>query len=137
MAYYVGADPLVTPDSTSYDPNAFRCDSDPDGWTTTEPTDLTTVRAVRATYPFPAVDGIANVALTVGQQVQDDTPVGQDVWQWGAALVNGEWQHPNRSMNPDDRGAGPLTLDARYPFLGSGRDIVRIIGVIPDVTKSV
>ncbi|UFU03759.1 DUF11 domain-containing protein [Ruania suaedae] len=137
IEYYAGDDAVVDPTSGSYDPNVFECGDDPGGWTTTEPTDPDTVKAVRVTYPYSAMAGAARTTLNVRQQINDDTPIGQDVWQWGAAYVNGAWQHPSRSMDPADSGSGPLTPDARYPFLGNGRDIVRIIGVTPAVEKSV
>lgn len=137
IAYYTGDHPAVTPGSGGYDPNAFTCVTDPAGWTTTEPADPSTIKAVRGTYPFSAVDGAEMVTLNVRQTIKPGTPVGTDVWQFGEALVNGTWQRPSRSMDPADRGAGPATPDARYPFIGSGRDVVRIIGVTPAVSKAV
>src|SRR5690606_16694692 len=91
LEYYVGGAAIVDPASGSYDPNAFRCDQDPGGWTTTLPADLSTVKAVRATYPFSAMTGNPRSSLLVRQTVKADTPVGTDVWQWGAAYVNGQW----------------------------------------------
>jgi len=138
VEYYTGNSPLVSPTSSSYDPNAFRCADDPGGWTTTLPADLTTVKAVRATYPGSAWADYDLTTLNVRQRIKSSAPIGMDVWEWGAALAaDGTWTHPNRSMDPADRDGGPLTPGARYPFIGSGRDIVRIIGVLPDVTKSV
>ena len=135
VEYYVGTSPLVDASSGAYDPNAFRCGDDPGGWTTT-PADTSDVKAVRALYPFSAMTGNPRASLNVRQMIKADTPVGTDVWQWGAAYANGQWVHPNRSMDPADR-TGPLTPDTRYPFIGSGRDVLYIIGVQPGVTKSV
>ncbi|MBW1638654.1 DUF11 domain-containing protein [Microbacterium resistens] len=138
MEYYVGNDPTLDPASAGYDPNVFQCASDPGGWTTTLPADLSTVKAVRATYPSSAWDGAQLTTLNLRQRIKDTTPIGQDVWEWGAALAaDGTWTQLNRSMDPADQAGGPLTPGARYPFVGSGRDMVRIIGAIPDVVKSV
>ncbi|MGM1016997.1 MAG: DUF7507 domain-containing protein [Actinomycetota bacterium] len=136
VEYYVGGDPLVDGDSASYDPNAFECGEDPGGWTTTVPADLETVSAVRATYPYSQMVGATHTTLNVRQQILDDVAIGQDIWQWGAAYIDGEWRHPSRSTDPDDRGTGLLTPGTRYPFVGNARDILRIIGVTPAVQKT-
>ncbi len=48
------------------------------------------------------------------------------------------WANPARSTSPADAGpSATLTPDARYPYAVGGRDIVRIVGVTPDVAKSV
>jgi uncharacterized repeat protein (TIGR01451 family) len=136
VEYYVGSSALVNPSNNAYDPNAFTCDADPGGWTTTLPADLSTVKAVRATYPYSAISGMATESLLVRQRVKDTAPIGTDVWQWGAAYRNGQWEYPSRSMDEADR-TGPATPGKRYPFIGSGRDVLYVIGVTPAVTKSV
>ncbi|WP_069112076.1 LPXTG cell wall anchor domain-containing protein [Jiangella alba] len=135
VEYYVGAEASVTPGSGGYDPNAFTCATDPGGWTTTEPGDLSTVKAVRATYPFSAVAGTANVPLQVHFVVNDDAPVGQDIWEFGELAINGEWSRPSRTLDPAD-GSGPRTPGMRYPYIGSGRDVLYVIGATPAVTKT-
>ncbi|MFJ2521357.1 hypothetical protein ACIOWF_20510 [Cellulosimicrobium cellulans] len=141
VAYYTGPSELVNPDSPSYDPNAFTC-TGTTGWSTTPPGDLSTVRAVRATYSMASVGWGRTITLQATQRLLPTAQVGQDVWTWGAyinaASATNAWLYPARSMSPGDAGAsGTLTPDARYPFANAGRDIVRIIGVTPDVSKSV
>ncbi|WP_198663890.1 DUF7927 domain-containing protein [Jiangella endophytica] len=135
VEYYVGTEASVTPGSGGYDPNGFTCATDPGGWTTTEPADLSTVKAVRATYPFAAVAGAANVPLQVHFVVNDDTPIGQDVWEFGELAINGDWSRPSRTLDPTD-GSGPRTPGMRYPYIGSGRDVLYVIGATPAVTKT-
>lgn len=141
VAYYVGSSALVNPASGSYDPNAFTCDG-ATGWTTTRPADLSTVKAVRATYPMTAARWQRDLVLQVTQRLLPTAQVGQDVWTWGAYInptsATNAWVYPQRSMSPADAGpAATLTPDARYPFAQAGRDILRIVGVTPDVSKSV
>ncbi|WP_261166461.1 DUF11 domain-containing protein [Microbacterium sp. Marseille-Q6965] len=137
LEYYVGSAVTVDPASGSYDPNAFRCDQDPAGWTTT-PAAGQTVKAVRALYPFSAMTGNPRSSLNVRHMIKPTAPVGTDVWEWGAAYVNGAWQYPARSMNPAEPTRwGPLTPGKRYPYAESGRDVLYVIGVTPAVTKSV
>ncbi|GAA1993105.1 hypothetical protein GCM10009718_33460 [Isoptericola halotolerans] len=137
MEWYVGGAATLDPDSASYDPNAFRCANDPGGWTTVEPADPSAVKAVRVTYPFSAIQGAQNAPLTVRQTVNDDVAVGQDIWMFGEVARNGTWVNVNRGTTPDDAGGSLLTPDARYPFTANGRDIVRIVGITPAVSKTV
>ncbi len=136
VEYYVGGSALVTPGSAGYDPNSFHCDGTA-GWTTTPPADPSAVKAVRASYPFSAIAGANNSVLDVRARVDDDAPVGQDIWEFGEVAHNGVWQTANRSTDPDDRNNGPATPDDRYPFIGTGRDVLYVIGVSPAVSKSV
>lgn len=138
VEYYVGSAPVVDPDSPLYDPNAFACADDPAGWTTEAPVtdeDREEVRAVKVTYPFALVHGAANVPLVVRSVVDADAPVGMDVWEFGELLdPNGQWSRPNRSTAPN-AGTGPRTPDARYPFIGSGRDVLYVVDATPAITK--
>ncbi|MBN0038711.1 hypothetical protein JN535_00815 [Cellulosimicrobium cellulans] len=141
VAYYTGNSALVNPTSGSYDPNAFTCDGTT-GWTTTAPADLSTVKAVRATYTMTAARWQREIVLQATQRLLPSAQVGQDVWTWGSYINPGSatntWVNAARSMSPADAGqSATLTPDARYPFAQAGRDIVRIIGVTPDVSKSV
>ncbi|WP_163186710.1 DUF11 domain-containing protein [Cellulosimicrobium sp. SL-1] len=141
VAYYVGTSALVDPASGSYNPNAFTCDGTT-GWTTTRPADLSTVKAVRATYSMTAARWQRTLVLQVTQQLLPTAAVGQDVWSWGSYInpssATNAWVNPARSTSPADAGpSATLTPDARYPYTVGGRDIVRIVGVTPDVAKSV
>lgn len=135
--WYVGNAATLNPASAGYDPNAFRCANDPAGWTTTEPADKSTVKAVRVTYPFSAIRGAGAAPLTVRQTVKPGVAPGQDVWMFGEVAHNGTWAWVNRSMDPGDAGAALRTPNTRYPFVSNGRDILRIIGVSPALEKSV
>jgi uncharacterized repeat protein (TIGR01451 family) len=127
----------VTPGSGSYDPNAFTCATDPDGWQTSEPADKSTVKAVRVDYQMSAVRGSNNAPLQVFMRVKDSAVPPQDVWEFGEIAIDGVWQRPSRSLDPADQGNGPLTPGTRYPFIGSGRDIMRVIGATPALSKAV
>ncbi len=141
VAYYVGTSALVNPASASYDPNAFTCEGTT-GWTTTRPADLSTVKAVRATYSMTAARWQRDLVLQATQRLLPSAQVGQDVWTWGSYInpssATNAWVNAARSRSASDAGpSAALTPDARYPFAQSGRDIVRIVGVTPDVAKSV
>ncbi len=135
IEYYVGGHATVDPASAGYDPNAFTCATDPGGWTTTEPGDLSTVKAVRASYPFASVAGWPVTVMNVWATVNDDAPIGQDIWQFGERAINGDWLRPSRTLNPTD-GSGPRTPGMRYPYIGSGRDVLYVIGATPAIEKS-
>ncbi|MCM3535412.1 DUF11 domain-containing protein [Cellulosimicrobium funkei] len=141
VAYYVGTSALVNPASASYDPNAFTCEGTT-GWTTTRPADLSTVKAVRATYSMTAARWQRDLVLQATQRLLPSAQVGQDVWTWGSYInpssATNAWVNAARSTSPSDAGpSATLTPDARYPYAVGGRDIVRVIGVTPDVAKSV
>lgn len=139
--YYTGTAATLNPDSPNYDPNSFEgCDLSA-GWTTVEPADASTVRAVRVVFDpqdFPA----ATARLRVTQTIHDDVDAGQDIWTWGAYInpagSGANWFYPRRSMNLADMPeAGSPTPGARYPFGAGGRDALRIVTVEPSVEKSV
>jgi uncharacterized repeat protein (TIGR01451 family) len=135
VEYYVGTSQYVDPANPNYDPNSFACADDPAGWTTTAPSDLSTVKAVRVTYPFSVIEGSNNSPLMVHFTVNPSTPVGTDVWEFGEVAHNGVWVRPSRTLDPAD---GPVpTSGKRYPYVGSGRDVLYVIGAIPAVSKSV
>ncbi|MTG87845.1 DUF11 domain-containing protein [Cellulosimicrobium sp. BIT-GX5] len=141
LAYYTGNSALLNPSSGSYDPNAFECQGSA-GWTTTMPADPTTIKAVRTIYTPTNAIKERRVVLQVTQRIKDTTPVGTPVWTWGAymnaANPNNVWVYPNRSSNPADMPVnGTVTPNSRYAYAAGGRDILRTIGVTPDVEKSV
>src|SRR5690606_14473156 len=141
LAYYTGTSALLNPDSGSYQPNDFTCNGTT-GWTTTRPADLSTIKAVRTVFTPTNAIKERLVALQVTQRVKETTPVGRDVWTWGAYInaVNASnvWVHPNRSSDTADMPLnGTATPGSRYAYAAGGRDVLRVIGVTPDVTKSV
>ncbi|KRD40615.1 hypothetical protein ASE27_19540 [Oerskovia sp. Root918] len=141
VAYYTGTSALLNPASGSYDPNAFTCEGTT-GWTTTAPADLSTVKAVRAIYTLTPAIRAQRVVLQTLQQVKPDAPVGANVWTWGAYIsatsATNAWVYPNRSANVADAPVnGVPTPGARYAYAAGGRDILRVIGVTPNVEKSV
>lgn len=145
--YYSGTGGgLLNPASGSYNPNAWTgCITETpaaDGWTTTPPADLSTVKAVRNVLTQGLIDqgtatnGLLN--LYVSQTIKSNVAVGQDIWSWGSYKLNGNWADPNRSLNVGDKPAqGTATPGTRYPFAAGGRDVLRIIGSSPIVEKEV
>jgi uncharacterized repeat protein (TIGR01451 family) len=145
--YYTGtAGGLLNPASASYDPNAWTgCETNTpaaDGWTTTLPADLSTVKAAMSFHTQALInqgtgtDGLLN--LYVSQRIKSNAATGQDIWSWGSFKHNGTWFTPNRSLDPSTRPpSGTLTPGARYPYAAGGRDVLRIIGSAPVVQKEV
>ncbi|MBN0039100.1 DUF11 domain-containing protein [Cellulosimicrobium cellulans] len=139
LQYYVGNDPSVDPTSATYDPNSFSCATGGNsmtgggGWVTTPPADLSTVKAVRAIYPFSAAiaDPRTRETLQTVSRIKDDAPAGQDIWSWGSPMVNGSWFNWNTVPTIQD------IDDARYPRTTSLRDILRVVSASPAVDKSV
>lgn len=86
------------------------------------------------TYPFSVIDGSNNAPLMVHFTVNPDTPIGTDVWEFGEIAHNGVWTRPSRTLDSD----GPVpTPGKRYPYVGSGRDVLYVIGASPAVSKTV
>lgn len=143
IEYYTGNDAALDPDSASYDPNASTVCGSSSGWSSTPPTDLSTVRAVRTIYD-PRPISSARAYLRAGVTIHEDVPVGQDVWMFSAyanpnaGANNGNWVYPNRATTADDMPAGATaTPGTRYPYSYAGRDIMRVIGLEPTVLKDV
>ncbi|WP_162893238.1 DUF7507 domain-containing protein [Microbacterium halotolerans] len=136
LQYYVGDDALVDPASDAYDPNTFRCTTGGvsltggNGWVSTPPADLSTVRAVRTVYPFSETQvSVARERLTPYFTINEDVPPGTDVWTFGAAIVD--------SLQPL-YGSSRVTdiPDARYPYTSAYRDVLRVVSATPNVSKS-
>ena len=137
-----GAGPLENPPAIQYyvgdaldDPNTFDCATDPASWTTTEPADLSTVKAVRIVHPRSLVseEGWDGIQLFAYTKIKDDVPVGQDVWMFGSMLANGVWEGPGE---PHDSRPITATPGTRYPSTNGRRDILRIIYATPAIRKS-
>jgi fimbrial isopeptide formation D2 family protein/uncharacterized repeat protein (TIGR01451 family) len=138
-----GSGALENPPAVQYyvgdvgDPNTFNCGSNPAGWTTTEPADLTTVGAVRILYAdaLPAEQGWNGMQLRAYPTIEDDVATGQDVWMFGSVYnpVSGVWEGTGEPWE-----SSPITPtpDARYPSTNGRRDILRIIYATPAIQKS-
>lgn len=138
LQYYVGDSPLVDGASATYDPSAFSCGTGGysltggNGWVTERPADLSTVKAVRTIYPLSmALESIDREAIFVYSQVKDDVATGQDIWMFGAPIIN--------SNQPSYNTAGNRVTDtpgARYPYTTALRDLFRIVDATPAVEKT-
>jgi hypothetical protein len=148
------------------DPNTFECGGvtkkgepaagNGEGWSTSVPSDPSTVRAVKMQVTSamgPQVtlpNGQAYIA--VDQRIKADAPLGQDVWSWTSKLDEGDddwaWDGgfgPDAKLLDQDRStdvsdAKPWetkTPDARFPYAGPGRDVMRVVGSLPVVDKHV
>lgn len=141
VLYFVGTDARLTPGAT-YDPEAFagNC-SGQTGWTATMPADLSTVKAYRAVYNADNVQEYPSILLLTHFTINDNVPVGQDIWQFSSFKVGTDQWMYGESRGP----AGNLvpatgitdTPNARYPYTTAWRDLVRVVGVQPYVEKSV
>jgi uncharacterized repeat protein (TIGR01451 family) len=132
--YYVGNDPTLDPTSSSYDPNAFDCATS-GGWTTTQPADLTTVKAMRITGTQAQFDQVASsphITAVVYQKINSNVPAGTDVWSFFSGIVD-------NPLNNWWNGTGCITTtpDSRYPCTTGFRDILHIVTATPSIAKTV
>lgn len=131
------AGPLNNPPQIEYytggvgNPNNFDCGTG--SWSTAEPADLSTVTAIRIRHPHSlyAAEGRDGIQLLAWVKINEDVPVGQDVWTFGSALWNGDWRGEDQDRRPITD-----TDDARYPHTNGRRDIVRIITAQPHIEKA-
>jgi uncharacterized repeat protein (TIGR01451 family) len=132
--YYVGNDPTLDPASAGYDPNAFDCGSS-SGWTTTEPADLTTVKAMRITGTqgqFEKFSSYPHLTPVVYQRIRPGTPAGTDVWSFFSGVIDAplnNWWNATGCITP--------TPGSRYPCTTGFRDVLRIVTATPAISKSV
>ncbi|WP_223692698.1 DUF7927 domain-containing protein [Leifsonia poae] len=132
--FYVGADPTLDPASASYDPNAFDCGTG-SGWTTTQPADLSTVKAMRITgtqAQFNAFSSYSNITAVVNQVIKPSTPAGTDVWSFFSGVVDvpaNNWWNGTGCITP--------TAGSRYPCTTGFRDVLRVVSATPAIAKSV
>jgi fimbrial isopeptide formation D2 family protein len=131
VAYYVGTSPAeLDPGSASYDPDAVgTCGALPDdGWVTSLPADLSTVRAVRSSYDALDMTQLDRIALSVPVTIHGDVRAGQDIWVWHSYAINGVWSRLSDSVTQ--------TKGARYPYTTKSRDLLRVVEAWPAVTKT-
>ncbi|GAB3610652.1 hypothetical protein GCM10027414_27780 [Humibacter ginsengiterrae] len=132
--YYVGNDPTLDPASASYNPNAFDCGTST-GWTTTQPTDLTTVKAMRITGTqgqFDTVSSSPHITAVVYQKIDANVPAGTDVWSFFSGIVDNplnNWWNATGCITP--------TAGSRYPCTTGFRDILHIVTATPAISKTV
>ncbi|MFP3466809.1 hypothetical protein [Leifsonia sp. SIMBA_070] len=134
--YYVGTDPTVDPASAGYNPNAFDCASTT-GWTTTQPADLTTVKAMRiigTQGQFEQLSTQSNITAVVNQTIKPTVAAGTDVWSFFSGIIDFDattdgWFNGQSCITP--------TAGSRYPCTTGFRDVVRIVTATPSVAKSV
>src|SRR5699024_2029737 len=87
LQYYTGSSPQLDPSSASYDPNGFTGCEDEAGWTSNLPADLSTVGAVRTTFPLTDIDSSSDrIRLSVEQHVAEDLAANLDVWTFGSYI---------------------------------------------------
>jgi uncharacterized repeat protein (TIGR01451 family) len=141
VEYYTGGAAVVDPNSAQYNPNAFDCNTGGanvggTGWTTTQPADKTTIKAVRIQYLASAAPVTPDVGQVfyVNEIIKPTTPAGTDVWTWHSLRRGATWENPLRDTN----GAGAITPTpgARYPYTTGARDILRVITATPSIAKS-
>ena len=132
VEYYTGNTPVLNPESGDYDPSKFNCNI-ASGWSTTAPSDLTQVKAVRVQFPSELANEYPYMVFPMATTIHDDVEVGQDIWMFGWLRTGDTWSTYPDEMPP---GTGVYTEDARYPFTANGRDILRIVGLMPTLQKS-
>lgn len=142
VEYYVAnsSAPRLDPTSNTYDPNLATPCGSTSNWTSTMPDDPSTVWAIRTTYnPQPL--SASRVYLRAGVTIREDVEVGQDVWMFSAYIPPQSGATDWVYLNRETTGSGPSTATptpgARYPFSASHRDIMRVIGLEPNVSKRV
>lgn len=134
VEFYVGAAPSLDPASPSYDPNAFDCGT-AGGWTTTQPADLTTIKAMRITgtqAQFNQLSTQSNVTAVINQRIKPNVPVGTDIWSFFSGVVDlpqDNWWNATGCITP--------TPGSRYPCTTGFRDVLRIVSATPAIAKSV
>ncbi|WP_165362446.1 DUF7507 domain-containing protein [Promicromonospora panici] len=138
-----GASELDNPPAIQYyvgnvaNPNAFNCGTDPANWTTTPPTDLAQVKAIRIMYPdsLLTAEGFNGIQLVGYTTIKDDVRAGQDVWMFGSVYnpVSGVWEGPGEPWNSTVTNPTP---GARYPATNGRRDILRIVTATPAIRKA-
>lgn len=135
VEFYVGTDPTLDPASASYDPNAFDCGSTGAGWTTTQPADPTTIKAMRiygTQAQFDQLSAQSNVTAVINQRIKPDVPAGTDIWSFFSGVVDAplnNWWNGTGCITP--------TAGSRYPCTTGFRDVLRIVTATPSVAKSV
>ncbi|WP_430869121.1 DUF7507 domain-containing protein [Demequina aurantiaca] len=133
--YVGGTQAVINPASASYNPGSLNNCGELTGgtWVTTVPTDKSTIQAVRSLIPFGDVKNNTITHMFVEQMIQDDAPVGMDVWQFSSYFIGGTGWLPTDASTASTT----PTPDARYPHTNGYRDVLRVVGLTPNIEKSV
>ncbi|TDD65925.1 DUF11 domain-containing protein [Jiangella aurantiaca] len=132
--------PLDNPPPIEYhtggvgDPDQFNCFTG-GGWSTTPPADIGTVTAVRIRYPhdLPRQEGVDGIQLNWYTQINDDAPVGEDIWMFGSSLRNGVVYGIGEPWATQQVWAPTPGFD--YPHTNGRRDVVRVVLADPYIEK--
>ncbi|MGA0568585.1 DUF7507 domain-containing protein [Rathayibacter sp. KR2-224] len=134
VEFYVGNDPTLDPTSAGYDPNAFDCGT-ASGWTTTQPADVTTIKAMRITGTqgqFDQLSTQSNVTAVINQQIKPNVPAGTDIWSFFSGVVDNplnNWWNATGCITP--------TPGDRYSCTTGFRDVLHIVSATPSIAKTV
>ena len=149
VEFFTGDPKPQNPQGTSPSPVSDICagNKQSSSWTTTKPVDAD-IAGVRAKIPASAMKNDSRPTLRVNQVIKDDVSHGQDVWVWHDYSLNefDDWAGQKTSLNPVTRShswdaqdrptVGTSTPDARYPFTGPARDVLRVVSAEPHISKS-
>ncbi|UMG93679.1 DUF11 domain-containing protein [Nocardioides sp. TF02-7] len=64
--------------------------------------------------------------------IQQDAPIGQDIWSWGATIRDGAWLYPGRGVFPNNYTPTP---GERYNGTNGARDILHVVFATPAIQK--
>lgn len=111
------------------DPDTFECGAGT--WTTTQPA-ASEISAVRWRYPHSmyAANDALGFQMRVPTRIQDNVPIGQDIWTFGSYQRNGDWVSA--------AGYAPLvrTPTYQYPHTDHRRDVVVVVLATPFISKA-
>ncbi|MDQ4053282.1 MAG: DUF11 domain-containing protein [Actinomycetota bacterium] len=111
------------------DPDDFECGTGT--WTTTQPA-ATAISAVRWRYDHSlyAANNALGFQMRLPTRIQDDVPIGQDIWTFGSYQRDGNWV--------SDAAYQPLTATPgyQYPHTNGRRDVVVVVLATPFIRKS-
>lgn len=102
----------------------FKCDDDGKTWTRVEPTDVSTITAVRYVWDNSQADPsnkryFDSAWLSQPLMVKDNGP-GTDVWMASSLFRDGNW------ISASDAAQVKPVTDARYPLITKSSDVVYI-----------
>lgn len=135
VSYYTGNgnDNTLNPNSPNYDIRKFDC-NDTDNWTTTLPSNIASVKAVKVMYNIADLQpNFKNFLFNTYQVVKADAPIGQDIWSVGIPYVGDKFTPTSGWANPTT----PVKGESRYPATTSVSDAARIVSNSPLINKSV
>lgn len=120
-------------------PNSATCGSSDGPWSTTMPSDRTTITRVRYRITPSAINNPEYYAiyLSMWQKVSPTAPVGTELWSYGVRSIDGgaTWLRPaDLDTNPAHN---VTTLTGKqYPGTNSYHDYAEVVGAIAKPSKS-